>query len=601
MSPAASSSAPAAKHSGGWIGLALGSVTPILAQLAFASVAINLLSLSLPIFVVQIYDRVIPHAGVETLKGLFIGVLALIVFDFLLRQARSRLVRMVALRVDASISAALFARASGLPLRELEARSEAEWRHCLRDSDVLRDAVAGPTVLLMVDLPFFLMFILAIGYLAPPLAWTLLALTPVYLGLALLSSRMIRRASRAEQKAGLDKDRLTGEVVSGRATVKGLGLGPALTERWEGAQAALIRSAARRGGYVDDFNNLGASLALLTSALLSTVGALAIIDQQMTIGGLIAANMLAGRALQPVTQLISLWRGIERYQDAAARVNALLARRPERERGEVARPRPLGEIRLEKVSFAYEPEGPPALDKVSLRFAPGRMTGIFGANGGGKSTLLKAILGLYAPTSGRVLLDGADLAQFGREEIARWIGYTPQEPFLFAGTIRDNIARGRPDVSDAAVLRAAERAAAAPFIDALPDGFAAEVGEGGRRLSSGQRQRLALARALVEDPPILLLDEPSANLDAEAEAALIARLTELKAGRAVIVVSHSRAMLEACDTLVVLNEGRVAISGRGEEILARSRPATPARASEARSILARPAAPERVATGEARR
>lgn len=569
----------------------------LLGQMTMMSVFINVLTLAVPVFVLQVYDRVVPHAGFETLKGLFIGVVALIVFDFVLRQARGRMVQMIALRVDVALSKRLFARLVGAPLARLEGRTDVEWRTVLRDGDVVRDTVAGPMAVLVVDLPFVLLFIGVVALVAPPLAVVLLCLLPVYLAVAIAASAIVGRSSQSEQAATVEKGRIAEEIVAGRATVKALGLGDALRTRWEDAQAESIRRSILRGGDADSFNHVGTSLALLTTVLLTTVGAVAIVNQSMTIGGLIAANMLASRIVQPMMQLISLWRGYERFRESARRLDAVLAEPLERAESAVAGGRPEGRLALERVHFTYPGATAPALEEISLSLRPGVVTGVVGANGGGKSTLLKVMQGLYAPDEGRVLLDGADLAQFGRRELASWFGYVPQDPFLFAGSIRDNIARGRKDVDDARVLEAAKLADADGFVSDLPEGYGANVGEGGRHLSPGRRQRIAMARALVDDPAVLVLDEPSAHLDFQSECALIERIATLKAERTIVLVSHSRALLESCDNIVMMRAGRVVLAGPASEVLphaasqaGRAHQSTPGQATPSHSTISQAAA-----------
>lgn len=548
------------------------SLAGMFGQLAAMSLFINLLSLAAPIFVIQVYDRVIPHSGYETLKGLFIAIMAVIAFEYIVKQARSRLVQMIALRVDVTLSRRLFDRLTGVSLRELEARPEGHWRTVQRDGDAIRDTVAGPAVLLLVDLPFALAFIGVIALVAPPLATVLLCLVPVYIALSVISARVIARSSETEHESTTERQSLTDEVVAGRSTVKALGLGQHLRERWEGAQARAIRGSVIRGSHVDGFAHMGGSLALLTTALMTTVGAVAITHQTMTIGALIAANMLASRVAQPLTQLISLMRGLERYRSSARRIDEILKLPIERSRSALSMPRPKGRLSLEKVTFHYPGETRPALENVTIAFAPGAVTGVVGANGSGKSTLLKMLQGLYTPESGRVLIDGADLSQFGRMDLSDWLGFVPQETYLFSGAIRDNIARGRPDIPDSAILRAAELAGAAEFIKEFPDGFGTKVGETGRQLSHGQRQRLSLARALVAGPAALLLDEPSAHLDFEAEERLAQTLQELKQDHSIVLVSHSRRLLESCDSIVVMHDGRIAMAGRASEMLPRQQP-----------------------------
>ncbi len=538
-------------------------------ELALLSFAINILSLTVPIFVLQVYDRVVFHSGLVTLAGLFIGVLAALTFDFVLRQARSRLVQMIALRVDVGIIRALFTCLSDMPLRRMEGQSDADWHGLLRDQETVRDTVAGPATVLLVDLPFVLLFIGAIWLVAQPIAWLLITLIPVYVCVAVISSAVIGRASHKEQASAEGRHVMGSQLVAGRLTAKALGLGDALKTRWETAQADLIDRSVRRGSMVDAFSNLSVELAMLTTVIMTSFGALAIVAGELTIGGLIAANMLAARVVQPMVQLIGMWRVVSRLRDSAKRLNQAMRQPIDRKSSTVGRGRPRGLITLENIDFHYEAEEEPTIKGISATFEPGGISGIFGMNGAGKTTLLNLVQGLYTPDRGRVLLDGADVRQFGRNELSQWIGYAPQETYLYAGSIRDNICKLRDDISDARILAAARQAGADGFVIDLPEGYETEVGDGGRRFSTGQRQRIALARALIDNPPVVLLDEPNAHLDAKATSGLIYLLRRLSRERTVIVVTHCRELLEVCSSVFVLDDGSIAASGPGREIVPR--------------------------------
>ena len=256
-------------------------------------------------------------------------------------------------------------------------------------------------------------------------------------------------------------------------------------------------------------------------------------------------------------------------------------------------PRPEGAMSVEGMTFAFAPDQEPVLRDIRLKFPAGGMHAVVGPNGSGKTTLLKLMMGLYEPASGRILLDGADISQFPLAQFSRWIGYVPQENVLLAGSIRENLARGREDIDDEAILTATKAVGAHDFIVDLPDGYGTVVGEGGRTLSGGQRQRLAIARALIGDPPVLLLDEPSASLDRTAEEALSDRLKQLSRDHTVIMVSHSSILLGACDNVVVLDKGVIVRGGPAHQVL----PSL----SQRRPAAARPVAPAAVsaATNEA--
>ncbi|MEZ5935209.1 MAG: ATP-binding cassette domain-containing protein [Alphaproteobacteria bacterium] len=564
-----SGNAPATSTPRTVVALALHPLLERFGELAALSLVINLLSLAVPIFVLQVYDRVVFHGGLATLGGLVIGVIVALGFDFILRQARSRLVQRIALRVDVGLIRMLLDKLTNLPLRRLEAQSDTDWDRLLRDQETVRDTMAGPATILLVDLPFILLFIGVIWLVAQPIAWLLLALVPVYVAVAAFSSWAIGLASQREQSCFDQRQVQSTQLVRGRAAAKALGLGATLQQAWERSQADLIRGSLHRGGRVDLFTNLSTGLAMATTVAMTSTGALAIVQGQLTIGGLIAANMLAARVVQPLVQLIGIWRVASRLREAALRLNALIAEPTDQTDSALARGRPRGVLTLEDVAFGYEAGGEALLRGIDVTLRPGGVHGIVGMNGSGKTTLLKVMQGLYPPDRGRVLLDGADLRQFGRQDLAAWIGYLPQDPFLVAGTIRDNIARLDDDVDDETILLAAKRANADRFIVDLPDGYRTEVGENGNRFSAGQRQRIALARALIEDPSVLLLDEPNAHLDGQATQQFLSQMRHLSRGRTVILVTHSQPLLAACDTVLVLTDGTIAAAGPGNEMVER--------------------------------
>ncbi|GAB5388185.1 MAG: hypothetical protein Alpg2KO_11530 [Alphaproteobacteria bacterium] len=539
-----------------------------LPELLLLSLFINALSLAVPVFVLQVYDRVIFHAGLQTLQGLVIGVTLAIAFDFILRLARARLVQRVALGVDIGLSKSVFGRIANLPLRVLEGRDSARWMGLNRDVETVRDTVSGAATVLAVDLIFLPMFVIVIAAVAPPLLPVVLVLIPVFMLTAFIASAAIGSAGKSEQEALTQRDRLSAQLVAGRSSNKMFNLGPSIRDRWEGLQASSIRASIARGARTDLFANLTVSMGFAVTVCLTTVGALSILNQGMTIGGLIAANMLAARIVQPMSQVVGLWKGAGKVKAAARRLNQLLAEPEERQFSAIEHTRPKGIVKLEQASFRYDKDSPAVVDGISATFRPGAIHGIVGINGAGKSTLLKLIQGLYHAQEGRVLLDGQDIEQFGRHDLSRWVGFAPQDPFLLAGTIRDNIGRFRDDVDDAHIMRAAEQAGAAEFIAALQDGYGTELNEGGLNLSSGQRQKIALARTLLDDPPVLLLDEPTSHLDPQSEAAVLENLAGLKDKKTIICVSHSPQVLGRCDNILLIEGGRIVQAGPAAQMLA---------------------------------
>ncbi|MFO0295302.1 MAG: peptidase domain-containing ABC transporter [Rhodospirillales bacterium] len=537
---------------------------------------VNLLALATPIFTLQVYDRVIAFAGMTTLEGLVLGMVVVLAFDFALRQARARLMQRVATRLDADLGRALIDRMLAVPLVVLDARPSVHWQMALRDVDVVRNTFAGATALLVVDLPFAVAFLGVIWVLAPAIAWVFPLLLVLFLALSWGSGYALTRRARSETVATMERDRIVGEMIQNRTMVKALNLDATMRALWEDRHAIAIRESLKRGVHTDSYVNLGAVLSVATTVIVTTVGALAIMDQLMTVGGLIAVNMLSGRVVAAFNQLFMGWRSYVLCRQSIDRIAGVLALDVERQDTPVELKRPVGNLRVEAASFTYPGGKRPALDAVSVAFASPGLHAVVGRNGGGKTTLLRVLMGLHTPSSGRVVLDGADIRQYARRDLLRWVGYVPQEIVLFAGSIRDNLARAMPEVSDDAVTRAAEAARAHGFIVDLPDGYGTDIGEAGQRLSSGQRPRLALARALVPDPPVLLLDEPTSFLDRQVEQDLIQTLVELARERCIVTVTHSTALLSAAATITIVDQGKIVGHGPAAEMLARMRAPRPA-------------------------
>jgi ATP-binding cassette subfamily C protein LapB len=544
-------------------------MAPTFREVLVLSFCVNLLALAVPVFVLQVYDRVVFHAGLSTLQGLVIGMAVVIGFDFVMRQTRARILQIVALRADVEVGRRLFDKLMSLPLAALENRPASHWHALFRDVEVVRNTVSGASAVLVADLPFVLLFLGLTFVIAASIAWILLLILPLFLFIAWRSGASVAAASRAERDAGLSRDRLISELIQGRTTVKALALDAAMRPLWEERHALAIERAVTRGARADSYTALGTSLTMLTTVALTAVGALAIINQELTIGALIATNILSGRLLGPLNQLVGTWRNYAGFRQSIERLGHTFALPSERLHSEITLPRPRGDIALEDVSFAYGADARPVIDNLRFEIACPGVYGVIGPNGSGKTTLLKLLQGLYTPSAGRVLLDGADITQFTRSELAGWVGYVPQECVLFAGSIRDNITHRKPDSSDDEIVAAATAAGVHRFIVELPDGYATDVGEAGRRLSAGQRQRIAVARALIGDPPALLLDEPSANLDRQAEHDLRETIVRLGKERTVVLVTHGPLLLAICDKLIVLDHGRIALVGPAADVLPR--------------------------------
>ena len=552
-----------------WLRPFLKPLRPIFREVVAISAFVNVLALAVPIFTLQVYDRVVAHAGLSTLEGLIIGMALVVIFDYALRQSRSRVMQTVALRVDVLIGRNLFNKVTELPLQTLESQPSAHWQSLFRDVDTVRNALSGASAILVADLPFAILFLGLIFIIAPAVAWVLLIILPVFTFVAWRSGNVMAAANSEERQTSQSRDSLVAEMISGRTTIKALALDGAMRPLWEDKHADNIEKSIIRGSKTDTYSNIGASLGMVTSIAVTTIGAIAIIDQRLTIGALIATNMLSGRLLGPLNQLVTQWRTYTNFKQSVERLGEVFNTPSERQESEVELVHPNGEIAVENISFSYSEDQQPVVDSVNVAIKAGGVHALVGRNGSGKTTLLKLILGLYKPSEGRVLLDGADISQFTRSELARWIGYVPQECVLFAGSVRDNIVNRFPEATDEQLIKAATASGVHKFIIDMPDGYATEIGEAGSRLSGGQRQRIAIARALVGDPSVLLLDEPSSSLDRQAEQELRRTLRDIGHERTVIIVTHSPILLAICKDLVALDKGKVALAGPAKEILPR--------------------------------
>jgi ATP-binding cassette subfamily C protein LapB len=535
-------------------------------EVAALSLFINLLALAVPIFSLQVYDRVVAHQGVSTLVALLMGVLLALTFDFILRQTRSRMLQQVALHIDATLGRAIYDKFASLPLSVLETRSAHSWQQSFQEAQTIRTVLAGPTAVLATDLPFALVFLAVICVIATPVVWVLFLIIGAFLTLTWLSTKLMEVGTKREQKVTQAREQMLYEMMAGRATMKALRIDRALQPQWETQHVAQIMQSYERGGRSDACVAFGQTLAMLTTVSLVSVGALAIIEREMSMGALIATTMLSSKIIGPVNQLLMSWKHISGFRQSLDRLSQFFSLPSERELPTITRERPKGELVLEQVSFSYG-DGKPVVDALNFKIKPGEVIGILGKNGCGKSTLLKLLQGLYPPSEGRILLDGIDLAQFSRKELADWIGYVPQECFLFSGTVKENIAKSWPEADDAAILYAAKLAGAEEFINDLPQGFATDIGEAGGRLSGGQRQRLSIARALIKHPPVLVFDELTNHLDSAAEAAMAATVRSLAPHHTVIVATHSMPMLRACHKLVVMERGKIAVAGPTADVL----------------------------------
>lgn len=527
-----------------------------------AALLVNLFAIAMSLFVMNVYDRVVPNNAVETLWVLALGVGIVLVGELVLRTLRGYFVDLAGSRADVRISAHIMERVLGMRMEE-RPPSAGSFAANLRAFESVRDFIGSATVVAFVDLPFALLFLVVIGWIAWPLV------IPFVLGVAVLLLYAIgvqgRMHALAETtyRAGAQRNATLVEGLVGLETLKAIGAEAPMQRKWEKSAALLSRVTAQLRLLAASASHASAFAQQVVGVAIIVLGVYLIGQGELSMGGLIACYMLSSRAMAPVGQVTGLLTQYHNASTALASLEQVMSREVERPDGKafISRGSLAGDIEFRDVSFTYPGQQVEALKNVSLRIRAGERVGILGRVGSGKSTLEKLILGLYRPSSGAVLIDGIDQRQLDPAELRRHIGYVAQDVTLFYGSLRDNITIAAPLADDADVLHAATLAGLAEFVNTHPQGFDMLVGERGDSLSGGQRQGVALARAMINDPPILLLDEPTAAMDHSSEEELKRRLAEFARGKTMIVVTHRTSLLDLVDRIVVVDGGRIVADG----------------------------------------
>jgi len=533
-----------------------------------ASLLINLIALAAPLFVMNVYDRVVPNQAAATLWVLAIGISGAYLFDLLLKTMRGLCLDLAGKKTDLIISATLFERIVGMSMKYRPARV-GSFAQNIHEFQTLRDFLNSLTLTTLIDLPFTLLILLVIGIIGGPLVFVPLIAFPLAAGLGwLLQKPLVETMNRTMALAAERQSSLI-ETLASLDAVK---VNNAESERqylWEQTIGTLSRLELR----VKLLSTLAMNITVLIQALAGVsmiiAGVYLIIAGDLSMGGLIACYMLNGRALGPLTQLSGL---IQRYQQARLSMvttNQMMELPQERNADErpLTRSQLRGGIEMRGLDFAYPNQQVAALHGINLQIRAGEKIGIIGRSGSGKSSLAKLIVGLHQPDNGNLLVDGADVRQLDISELRHNIGYVPQDISLFSGTLRDNLVSGARYIDDERVLEVAELTGVNEFVRLHPQGYELQVGERGHNLSGGQRQNVALARALLLDPPILLLDEPTSAMDNAGEERLKQRLQAIMGEKTLLLVTHRASMLSLVDRLVIIDKGRIIADGPKDVVM----------------------------------
>ena len=533
-----------------------------------ASLMINLFGLTGPFFTMIVYDRVIPNLAFETLWVLALGIGTVYGFSLVLRGLRGYFVDEAGKKANLRISAALLEKVLGLRL-EVRPKSIGGFSKNLQQFEAVRDFITSFSITALIDLPFMLLGLAAIWYLGGSIVYIHLTAILIMGLFALAVQAPLKKAVERSFAASAQKNAILVEGLSGIETIKMLRAESQIQRAWEEAVSYIATWCSRSRLFSTSVTHFSDFIMNLTVVGVLIAGVYRISEGQLSQGGIIALMILSRQAIAPMSQVVSLATRFHRAKAALGTLDAIMELPVERpaDKSFLHRSECRGRLGFAQVDFQYPGQSGLALRQITLTIEPGEKVAIIGPIGSGKTTLGKLLLGLYEPTGGMVCLDDTDIRQIDPAELRRFIGYVPQDITLFRGTIRENIILGSPEVEDERILRAAELAGVSQFAGKHPKGFDMEIGEQGRGLSGGQRQSVAMARALLHDPPILILDEPSSSMDNRTETRMKTNLKNLLAGKTLVLITHRGSLLDLVERIIIIDNGAVVADGPRDQVL----------------------------------
>lgn len=535
-------------------------------KVALAAALINVFTLLTSLFSMVVYDRVLPNNAISSLIGLSIGLVIVIVFDFILKMLRAYFVDLAGADIDRDVGGQVFGRLLAMRL-ELKKGSTGALAGLMRELEAIRDFFASATLLAVVDVPFILLTVAVIALIGGPVALVPAILVPLVILVGWLTHPAMDRLTAQSMREGLIKQSVLVETIGGLETVKAAGAGPMLARRWLDAVEQQSDSSMRQRMVAAIATNFAASAGVIAYTGIVIVGVFEIGAGNMTMGALIACSILGSRAIAPLGQIAQLLSRLTMTRTAYRQIKAIMDQPPEGPMGEgISLGSVKGAIELRNVTFRYPGAAEPALNEVSLKIEPGERVAVLGRVGSGKSTLARLILGLYPPEDGLVMLDGTDLRQLD-PRFRESVGAALQESVLLTGTIRENIVLGRRHVDDAELMRVSELSGTHQFVGRIANGYDLRLADRGEGLSGGQRQSIALARALAGRPQLVVLDEPTSSMDSQSESALLQRLAVELKGRTLVLITHRPQLMSLVERIIVLDGSRVAMDGPRDAVL----------------------------------
>jgi ATP-binding cassette subfamily C protein LapB len=562
--------APEIRHqkTGHWFWGALKENIPLYRDVLLAAFLINLFALAMPLFTMNVYNRVVPNNAFETLWMMAIGVGIILIGDLLLKSMRGYFLDLASRRVDINLSALIMARVLGIRM-EYRPLSAGSFAANLKSFETVRDFITSASITTLIDLPFSIIFMVVIWWIAPNVLIPLLIGILVVVIYALTTQKKMQELAETTHRASALRNATLIESLVGLDTLKAMGAESIMQRRWEKSAAFLARVSVQLKLLSTSNVNVAMWTQQLVSVAVIIVGVYTITEGELSMGGLIAVNMLANRTMAPIGQVAGLLTQFHIAASSLLSLNAIMEQPVERPQGAnfVSRETFKGDIEFRDVSFAYPEQGVEALRNVSFKLKQGESVAILGRIGSGKSTLQKLTLGLFAPTEGSILIDGMDIRQLDPAELRQHVGYVPQDVTLFYGSLRENLVLAHQQANDKAVIKAADFANLTEFVNTHPHGFDMLIGERGESLSGGQRKAVSVARAVIHEPPILLFDEPTGSMDHSSEAWIKTKLKDFMQGRTLMLVTHRTPLMDLVDRIIVMDRGQIVADGPRDKVV----------------------------------
>ncbi|MET3433535.1 subfamily B ATP-binding cassette protein HlyB/CyaB [Herbaspirillum seropedicae] len=542
-----------------------------LGEILLISLMLQLIALCTPLFFQVVMDKVLVNHAMKTLNVIAVGLVAATLFEAILGGIRTALFAHTSSKIDVELGSRLFSHLLSLPISYFQARRAGDSVARIRELENIRSFLTSNAMTLVLDIVFSFVFLGVMLWYSVTLSLVVLASIPLYLALSFVFTPVLRRRLDDKFNKGAENQAFLVETLTGMDTVKAMAVEPRWQQKWDRQLAAYV-AASLSTTNIGLMASGGVSLiSKLATAAIMWLGATLVIDNQLTVGELIAFNMLAGQVSSPILRLAQLWNDFQQVGISMSRLGDVLDTRPEIDGKKTRLPRLTGAIDFDQVFFRYRPEASDVIRSLSLQVRPGEVIGIVGRSGSGKSTLTKLVQRLHVCDRGRVMVDGQDIAIIDTASLRQQIGVVLQENMLFSRSIRDNIALSDPSMPIEKIMAVAKLAGAHEFICELPEAYDTLVGEHGTGLSGGQRQRIAIARALITNPGILIFDEATSALDYESEKIIQDNMRQICAGRTVLIIAHRLSAVRDAHRIIVMDKGQIVESGSHDELLKQAR------------------------------